>query len=286
MKYQIKQLSIFIGIIMLGAPNAYAACNWTHGSLGQTIESTSDRLKLYSECKNDCQQLENELHKTTTLMNGAVECGPSVYNAKNKRMVEFFDSRFQLIRNVKTGKPIRKAPATTTVAIAPKPVVAAAPKPVVIKPTPVKAPETVMNISSEAFQELWLEDGVRGQGAQIAPSQQVKTVQPRVSRQQVQAAQAQAARARAVQAQAAQAKAAQARAVQAQAAQSRATSQQLAQQQKHKQAHIALQNKREAEARKRKILLIQHQERIRQKQLQFERARALHIAKQKARQQR
>jgi hypothetical protein len=138
-----------------------------------------------------------------------------------------------------------------------------------------------MNISSEAFQELWLEDGVRGQGAQIAPSQQVKTVQPRVSRQQVQAAEVQAARARAVQAQVAQA-----RAVQAQAAQARATSQQLAQQQKHKQAHIALQNKRDAEARKRKILLIQHQERIRQKQLQFERARVLHIAKQKARQQR
>ena len=262
MKYQIKQLPIFIGIIMLCAPNAYAACNWTHGSLGQTIESTSDRLKLYSECKQDCQHLENELHKTTSMMNGAAECGPSVYNAKNKRMVEFFDSRFQLIRNVKTGKAIRKAPAVTK-AVATKPVVV--PKPAVVKPTPAKSPETTMNISPEAYQKLWLEDDILSQGAQIAPSQQVKTEQVQVTKKQARVVQTQTA--------------------QVQAAQAQAARQQLAQQ-KQKQAHIQLQNQRNAEIRKRKILLVQHQERIRLKQLQFERARALHLAKQKARLQR
>lgn len=253
MKNHIKHLSIFISIIMLGVPNAYAACNWTHGSLGQTIESTSDRLQLYSTCKQDCQHLENELYKTTSMMNGAIQCGPSVYNAKNKRMVEFFHSRFQLIRKMKTGKAISKATVTAAVA---KPTVASAAKPVVIKPTPAKAPETRMNISPQAYQKLWLEDEALSQGAQIAPSQQVKTGQQKAPQRQVQAAQRQAAQ------------------------------QQLAQQQKQKQAHIQLQNQRNAEARKRKILLAQHQERIRQKQLQFERARTLHIAKQKARVQR
>ncbi|RVU86594.1 hypothetical protein EOL70_03870 [Leucothrix sargassi] len=318
MQYQIKTLVLLASLGFISS-TAHAGCEWTHGSLGQTIQSTSERLKLYSECKKDCGQLGAGLNTTIGLMNTASECGANVLTAKNSQMIEFFNRRFQLIRKLKNGQVFNTEPTP-------------------VKPVVIEARETKMTIPSDAYQELWSDDGARANSApqpiqipeqtyqpasvvaQPSPQAleaerlqaqrlqqqriQAQQAQQQAQQQRMQAQQAQQLQARQqaqyqaqqLQAQRQQAQRQQQQALEAQqrAQAERARELHLAQQRRveqqrqlqlQRQAQIELQNKRNAEARKRQILLIQHEERIRQKHLQHKRARALHIAKQKARQQ-
>jgi hypothetical protein len=280
MKYQINKVVLLSAITIATTSTAYAGCEWTNGSLGQTVEMTSKRLKLYSECKTDCKQLETGLNNTISLMNTASECGAGVLTAKNSQMVEFFNRRFKLIRKLKTGqsytistttsKPVQATNRETQMNISSgsyqalwtddKPRAAtAAPQPVQIQ-----SGETRMDIAPDAYQALWLDDDNSTQRSQAQRQQQQAIARQKQALQ--------AAKAREIQ-----------------LAQQRQNEQQrqahLRKVQLQKQAQIQLQNQRNAEARKRQIILAQQQERVRQKQLQHQRARALHIAKLKARQQ-
>lgn len=253
MKYQLNKLIIVSAITLVTASSAYAGCEWTNGSLGQTVKSTSDRLKRYSECKTNCKQLEIGLSNTISLMNTSSECGADVLTPKNSQMVEFFDRRFKLIRKLKSGS-------SHTFDLTPS------------EPLRVSTYQTEITATPETYKPLLL-DNVRKQELPISPSpivqQNVTQHQASLRQQRIQQEQLkQEDRVRKIEL---------------------AYQQHIAKQrqiQKQKQALIHLQNKRNAEARKRRIQLVQHQERIRKKQLQQKRARVLHLAKQKARQQR
>ncbi|PWQ97492.1 hypothetical protein [Leucothrix arctica] len=245
MKYQINKVVLFSAITIAATSNVYAGCEWTNGSLGQTVETTSVRLKQYSECKTDCKQLETGLNSTISLMNTASECGAGVLTAKNQQMVEFFNRRFKLIRKLKTGQSYTIATTTS-------------------KPVQAVTRETKMNISSGSYQALWSDDNQQNAAPAAAPS----PVQTDNTGDTIMAIPPDAYQALWVDDNNANQRQAQQRQLQLQ-----------------KQAQIRQQNLRNAEARKRQIILAQQQERVRQKQLQHQRARAIYLAQQKARQQ-
>ncbi|PID46966.1 MAG: hypothetical protein CSB47_01340 [Proteobacteria bacterium] len=170
MKTQIKHTATIAAILMVGfSTTALADCQWTHGSLGVTIQATSDRLKQYATCEKNCHQLEVELTKTIDLMNTAYRCPPGVLTAKNRQMIDFFNSRFKLIKKQKQGRSAwqQPKPATVTTTAPTKPTHT---KPVVAAPAS-KPPQTKMQISGDAYQALWLEDDSPAARPQRVPAQ-------------------------------------------------------------------------------------------------------------------
>jgi len=147
--------------IATATSNALANCQWTHGSIGQTIQSTSDRLKQYAKCntKHTCQALESELSQTVSLMKTATRsCGAHVLTAENQSMIGFFDSRFNLIRKQKStyqGTKVAQTPAPTPIRI----------------PHESKSavPQTKMAIPPVAYEELWEDELIEKTAKQLIP---------------------------------------------------------------------------------------------------------------------
>ena len=149
MKIIIKQLAITATILaVITSSQVFASCQWTHGSLGETFQSTKDRMKRYAVCKDMalCGRLETELNETISLMQTASECGPNVLTPDDQYMIGFFNSRFKLIKKQKI------AYLGTKVAISPAP----APAPAMIAWDVVEAsPEPEIKIQSEPLADFW-----------------------------------------------------------------------------------------------------------------------------------